>query len=35
MCVGGSWIAPTDLLAQGDYAEIEARAQHAASLQSL
>jgi 2-dehydro-3-deoxyphosphogluconate aldolase/(4S)-4-hydroxy-2-oxoglutarate aldolase len=32
MCVGGSWIAPTDLLAQGDYAEIEARARHAASL---
>jgi 2-dehydro-3-deoxyphosphogluconate aldolase/(4S)-4-hydroxy-2-oxoglutarate aldolase len=32
MCVGGSWIAPGDLLAQGDYAEIEARARHAASL---
>jgi 2-dehydro-3-deoxyphosphogluconate aldolase/(4S)-4-hydroxy-2-oxoglutarate aldolase len=32
MCVGGSWIAPTDLLAQGDYAKIEARARHAASL---
>jgi len=32
MCVGGSWIAPTDLLAQGDYEEIEARARHAASL---
>jgi 2-dehydro-3-deoxyphosphogluconate aldolase/(4S)-4-hydroxy-2-oxoglutarate aldolase len=32
MCVGGSWIAPTDLLAQGDYAAIEARARHAASL---
>ncbi|MEK9670237.1 MAG: bifunctional 4-hydroxy-2-oxoglutarate aldolase/2-dehydro-3-deoxy-phosphogluconate aldolase, partial [Gammaproteobacteria bacterium] len=29
VCVGGSWIAPTDLLAQGDYAEIEARARHA------
>jgi 2-dehydro-3-deoxyphosphogluconate aldolase/(4S)-4-hydroxy-2-oxoglutarate aldolase len=35
VCVGGSWIAPGDLLAQGDYAEIEARARHAASLQSL
>lgn len=35
MCVGGSWIAPGDLLAQGNYAEIEARARHAASLQSL
>ena len=34
MCVGGSWIAPGDLLAQGDYAEIEARARHAALLQS-
>ena len=32
MCVGGSWIAPGDLLAQGDYAAIEARARHAASL---
>jgi 2-dehydro-3-deoxyphosphogluconate aldolase/(4S)-4-hydroxy-2-oxoglutarate aldolase len=32
VCVGGSWIAPTDLLAQGNYAEIEARARHAASL---
>ena len=32
MCVGGSWIAPGDLLAQGDYSEIEARARHAASL---
>ncbi|MEK9669997.1 MAG: bifunctional 4-hydroxy-2-oxoglutarate aldolase/2-dehydro-3-deoxy-phosphogluconate aldolase [Gammaproteobacteria bacterium] len=32
MCVGGSWIASGDLLAQGDYAEIEARARHAASL---
>jgi len=35
MCVGGSWIAPGDLLAQDNYAEIEARARHAASLQSL
>ena len=35
MCVGGSWIAPGDLLAQGNYAEIESRARHAASLQSL
>ena len=35
MCVGGSWIAPGDLLAQGNYAEIEARARHAASIQSL
>ena len=32
VCVGGSWIAPTDLLAVGDYGEIEARARHAASL---
>jgi 2-dehydro-3-deoxyphosphogluconate aldolase/(4S)-4-hydroxy-2-oxoglutarate aldolase len=32
VCVGGSWIAPTDLLMAGDYAEIEARARHAASL---
>jgi 2-dehydro-3-deoxyphosphogluconate aldolase/(4S)-4-hydroxy-2-oxoglutarate aldolase len=32
MCVGGSWIAPGDLLAQGDYVEIEARARHAVSL---
>ena len=32
VCVGGSWIAPSDLLAQGDYLEIEARARHAASL---
>ena len=32
MCVGGSWIAPGDLLAQGDYMEIEARARHAVSL---
>ena len=32
MCVGGSWIAPGDLLAQGNYAEIEARARYAASL---
>ena len=29
VCVGGSWIASGDLLAQGDYAEIEARARHA------
>ena len=29
--VGGSWIAPGDLLAEGDYVEIEARARFAAS----
>lgn len=32
ICVGGSWIAPMDLLAAGDYEEIEARSRHAASL---
>ena len=32
VCVGGSWIAPPDLLAVGDYVEIQARARHAASL---
>ncbi len=30
-CVGGSWIAPTALLAEGNWAEIEARAGRAAS----
>ena len=29
-CVGGSWIAPHDLLAAEDWTEIEARARHAA-----
>ena len=32
VCVGGSWIAPADLLAAGDYSEIEERARHATSL---
>ena len=32
VCVGGSWIAPTDLLVAGDYAEIESRARQAALL---
>ena len=35
VCVGGSWIAPIDLLTEGNYAEIEARARQAASLKSL
>lgn len=35
VCVGGSWIAPVDLLVCGDYAEIEARASHAASLSAI
>ena len=29
-CVGGTWIAPPELLAAGDWAEIEARARAAA-----
>ncbi len=29
-CVGGTWIAPPELLAAGDWAEIEARARRAA-----
>ena len=32
VCVGGSWIAPCDLLTEGNYAEIEARARLAGSL---
>jgi len=28
-CVGGSWLAPPDLLAAGDWTEIEARARAA------
>ena len=35
VCVGGSWIAPIDVLTEGNYAEIEARARQAASLMSL
>ena len=35
LCVGGSWIAPGDLLAEGDYVEIEARARCRFSLISL
>ncbi len=31
-CVGGSWIAPTELLAAGDWAEIEARARAATAV---
>jgi len=31
-CVGGSWIAPPELLAAGDWAEIEARARAAAEF---
>ncbi len=31
-CVGGSWLAPRDLLAAGDWAGIEALAREAASL---
>jgi 2-dehydro-3-deoxyphosphogluconate aldolase/(4S)-4-hydroxy-2-oxoglutarate aldolase len=30
-CVGGSWLAPPDLLAAGDWTEIEARARRAAA----
>jgi 2-dehydro-3-deoxyphosphogluconate aldolase/(4S)-4-hydroxy-2-oxoglutarate aldolase len=30
VCVGGSWLAPPELLAAGDWAEIEARARRAA-----
>lgn len=29
-CIGGSWLAPPELLAAGDWAEIEARARRAA-----
>ena len=31
-CVGGSWLAPADVLAQGDWARIEALAREAAQL---
>ena len=31
-CVGGSWLAPADALAQGDWARIEALAREAAQL---
>jgi 2-dehydro-3-deoxyphosphogluconate aldolase/(4S)-4-hydroxy-2-oxoglutarate aldolase len=31
-CVGGSWLAPRDLVARRDWAEIEARARAAAAL---
>ena len=31
-CVGGSWIAPPELLAAGDWTEIEARARAAAAI---
>jgi len=33
-CVGGSWIAPRDLVSAGDWSEIEARARWAAKLNS-
>lgn len=33
-CVGGSWIAPADLIAKGDFEEIGARAGKAAQLTS-
>ena len=32
ICVGGSWIAPVELLFTGNYSEIESRARYAASL---
>ena len=31
-CVGGSWVAPPDLIAAGDWAEIESRARAAARM---
>jgi 2-dehydro-3-deoxyphosphogluconate aldolase/(4S)-4-hydroxy-2-oxoglutarate aldolase len=31
-CVGGSWVAPADLMARGDWAGIEALAREAAAL---
>ncbi len=31
-CVGGSWVAPPDLIAAGDWSEIESRARAAAGL---
>ncbi|MDA7424394.1 bifunctional 4-hydroxy-2-oxoglutarate aldolase/2-dehydro-3-deoxy-phosphogluconate aldolase [Thalassococcus lentus] len=33
LCVGGSWVAPKDLMAKGDWAGIEALAREAASLE--
>ena len=33
-CVGGSWVAPRDLIAAQDFAEIESRARAAAALAS-
>ncbi len=33
-CVGGSWVAPRDLVARGDWGAITARARQAASLAS-
>ncbi len=32
LCVGGSWVAPADLVAKGDWAGIEALAKEAAAL---
>jgi 2-dehydro-3-deoxyphosphogluconate aldolase/(4S)-4-hydroxy-2-oxoglutarate aldolase len=32
LCVGGSWVAPKDLMAAGDWAGIEALAREAAGL---
>jgi len=34
VCVGGSWLAPSDALAQGDYKRIEALARQATQLAS-
>lgn len=34
LCVGGSWVAPQDKLASGDWAEVEALAREAAGLRS-
>jgi 2-dehydro-3-deoxyphosphogluconate aldolase/(4S)-4-hydroxy-2-oxoglutarate aldolase len=31
-CVGGSWVAPSDKLREGDWAAVEALARDAASL---
>jgi len=33
-CVGGTWIAPPDLVARGDWTEIESRARAAAALRT-
>lgn len=35
VCVGGSWVAPKDVLARGDYAEITRLAAEAAALRSV